>query len=151
MARLSLFTYHVILHPEEVKKGEKQDDSQLIIKPTTVLAKDQQSLAFKVTREIDEKYVDMFDRIEVGIAPFNERTRKVTDSSLTIIGPGEGLLANEPILTVGEGNMLDDNNAFLSNSGTAKYDNQVPFTLTGSSRVPAVYFNAAQSLADANV
>ena len=146
MARLSLFTYHVILHPEEVKEGEKQEDSKLIIKPTTVLAKDEQSLAFKVTREIPEEYVEKFERIEIGIAPFSKRTRKTTDPSLTIAGQS-GALVNyaNSVLDQKDGEIINWNNE------TSSYDNKIPFTLTGSARLPSQYFNASETAADANI
>lgn len=64
----SLFEYAVILHTTN-DKG-KVTDSKVIIKPTTMLAKSEQDVAFKVTRAIPEKHAKNPDDVEIIIRNF---------------------------------------------------------------------------------
>lgn len=69
--RMKLFEYAVLIHPGEVKDGEKQADKTLLIKgPATVLAKDEKQAGTLVAREIPEDCIDKLDRVEVIIRPF---------------------------------------------------------------------------------
>lgn len=76
MAKLQLFQYAVILHKKRDNKNdaakitEEIDDSQLIIEPKWVLAKDSKSVAFTATRAIDEKYTSDPDMIEIQVRNF---------------------------------------------------------------------------------
>jgi hypothetical protein len=67
-----LFTYAVILHKkkEDNNKAIEQFDSVVIIEPTTVLAKDHNDVAFKVTRLIPEEHAEDPDNVEILIRPF---------------------------------------------------------------------------------
>lgn len=72
-----LFTYAVILHTE--KKGSeamaggttmKEYDSKLIIEPTTIMAKNEKDVVFKVTRLIPEDSASDPDNVEILVRPF---------------------------------------------------------------------------------
>lgn len=66
-----LFEYAVILHKyETTEKGKKYVDSEVIIPKSTMLAKDDKAVLFKVTREVPEKYVDDPDNIQIVIRGF---------------------------------------------------------------------------------
>lgn len=72
----TLFTYAVILHTE--KKADKsaggttitEYDSKVIIEPTTILAKSEKDLVFKITRLIPEDAAENPDNIEILVRPF---------------------------------------------------------------------------------
>lgn len=64
----SLFEYAVILHTTN-DKG-KVTESKLIIKPTTMLAKSEQDVAFKVTRAIPDEHAENPDNVEIIIRSF---------------------------------------------------------------------------------
>ena len=71
MAKLRPIEYAVLLHPKEVKNGKaKEEDTIFIVEPTTVLAEDQDSLSFKVAREIPAKYEKDFKRMQIVIRDF---------------------------------------------------------------------------------
>lgn len=57
-------------HPDTSKDGEKNQNSELIVEPYFVTAKDEKTLAYKVVRKLDEKYVDTMNQIEILIRPF---------------------------------------------------------------------------------
>lgn len=63
-----LFEYAVLKHTTD--KDGKVTDSEVIIKPTVMLGKDEQAVAFKVTREIPEEHVENPDNIEIIIRSF---------------------------------------------------------------------------------
>ena len=70
---LKLFSYAVIVHEYEPSKdglGEVFKDSKIIIEPTTVLAKMEKDVIFKVTRLIPEQYASNPDNVEILIRPF---------------------------------------------------------------------------------
>lgn len=66
---LKIFQIAIILHPteEESKKGLK---TTFIQEPTFVLAKDQKAAEMQSLIELDKKYKDKFDRIEIACRPF---------------------------------------------------------------------------------
>jgi hypothetical protein len=76
MAKLQLFQYAVILHKKrqstatEAAKTNEIEGSELIIEPTWIMAKDNQSVAFLATRKIDEKYVSDPELIEIQVRNF---------------------------------------------------------------------------------
>jgi hypothetical protein len=71
MSRFQLFQYAVVVHKfEGVDNNKKYIGGELIIPPTTELAKDEKSLAFKVTRLIPEDKISDPDDIEIIIRPF---------------------------------------------------------------------------------
>lgn len=63
-----LFEYAVILHTTD-DKG-KVTNSEAIIKPKTILAKSEQDVAFKVTREIPDEHAENPDNVEIIIRSF---------------------------------------------------------------------------------
>lgn len=66
-----LFTYAVILHSKLVsEKGGTSYISELIIEPTTVLAKSEKDVVFKITRLIPAEHAENPDDIEILVRPF---------------------------------------------------------------------------------
>ena len=63
-----LFQYAVILHKYD-KEGI-YTDSKIIIEPTTVLAKSEKDLVFKITREIPEEYAEDPDNVQILVRNF---------------------------------------------------------------------------------
>lgn len=64
----NLFQYAVILHERD--KDANYVDSKIIIEPTTVLAKSEKDLVFKITREIPEEYASNPDNVQIVIRNF---------------------------------------------------------------------------------
>lgn len=71
---MQIFEFAVVYHPEKGEKksddGKSQRRSEIIVKPTTVLAKDQAAATLLAAREIPAEYVDKLDRVEVAVRPF---------------------------------------------------------------------------------
>ena len=137
MAKLKLFEYHVILHPKDPEKG----DSELIIKPDTLMASDPKEAAFMVTRLIPEKHAKEFSRIDIGIRSFNKGKKS---------GPRESSSPVETyIATSGIGSVQGDQGLKLTGGGpwndlTTTAGNYVNISTTTSG---GSYFNAADALA----
>ena len=70
MAKLKLFQAAVVWHPDPDKKEDEGKDSVVLIEPYTALAADEKTLAYKIVRKLDEKYIDQMVQIELIIRPF---------------------------------------------------------------------------------
>ena len=76
MNKKKLFEYAVVFHNYEaasataVSTADVYKDSEMIIEPTRMLAKDEKEVAFKVTRLIPEKYAGNPDHVEIMIRNF---------------------------------------------------------------------------------
>lgn len=68
MSKKQLFEYAVILHTTD-EKG-KVTDSKIIIQPKTILAKNEQDVAFTVTRAIPDEHAKNPDNVEIIIRNF---------------------------------------------------------------------------------
>lgn len=65
MLKSKLFQYAVIYNPT------KEDETpKIIVEPTTVIGKSENSVSMKAIREIPEEYMDKFEDIEVVVRPF---------------------------------------------------------------------------------
>lgn len=64
----SVFEYVVLYHTKN-EKGEVTETT-IILNKQICLAKNDQAVAFKVTREIPEKYAEDPDNVEIIIRPF---------------------------------------------------------------------------------
>lgn len=74
MAKGKLFTYAVLFHPRPLRDAGGNDTtppSQILIKPTEVLAQDDKTVAMIATRQIPEEYADKLDLVEVIVRPFS--------------------------------------------------------------------------------
>lgn len=69
MAKSKLFQAAVLFHPTEAeaKEGKK---TEVLISPKDIVATDEKAAVFQVIREIDQKYADKFDQLEVIVRPF---------------------------------------------------------------------------------
>lgn len=65
MIKSKLFQYAVIYNP--TTEGETP---KIIVEPTTVIGKSENSVSMKAIREIPEEYMDKFEDIEVVVRPF---------------------------------------------------------------------------------
>lgn len=71
--KLALFEAAVLYHPPaRTIKGEEVQErrTELVLTPTTFLARDQEHAAMLAARAIDAKYEDELDRCEVVVRPF---------------------------------------------------------------------------------
>lgn len=66
MSRKSLYEYAVLHH----KETEDNIETELLIKPTIELAKDERSLGMMIARKLPESLLDDLDNIEIIIRPF---------------------------------------------------------------------------------
>ena len=66
MKKLQLFQVAALLHPEE----KSNDSTELIIEPFYKLAKNDKIAAQLVVRDLDAKYEDALDRVEIIVRPF---------------------------------------------------------------------------------
>ena len=67
--KLNLFQYAVLLHPKKNKDGY-DDNTELLVEPTTMLAKDDKQAGIKIARQIPEGHLDSLDRVEILVRPF---------------------------------------------------------------------------------
>ena len=66
---MKLFEYAILYHPtpEEKKKGKK---SEIVVKPTTVIADSEKSANLLAARDIPESYMDKLEQVEICLRPF---------------------------------------------------------------------------------
>lgn len=64
-----LFEYAAIFNPteKELKAGVKPE---LIVKPTTILAKNDKEVALQAARAIPDAFADKLDQVEIAFRPF---------------------------------------------------------------------------------
>ena len=66
-----LFDYVILFHEYEVKDGKKEyKDTKIIKEKSSILAKDQNAVAFKATREITDEYAEFPEQVEIIVRPF---------------------------------------------------------------------------------
>jgi len=71
MNKFSLFQYAVILHKKETKDGKTEFvGAEMIIEPTTMLARNERDAIFKITRMIPEEKATNPDDIDIIIRNF---------------------------------------------------------------------------------
>lgn len=71
MSKSVIFEYAVIYHGATIDKDTKETSpGEIIVKPTTILAKDAGQATLLAARAIPEKYLAKLDRIEVAVRPF---------------------------------------------------------------------------------
>ena len=58
-----LFEYAVIYTPED-------EPAELVIKPTTILAKSEKEANFVAARAVPDKYSDKLEDLEIAVRPF---------------------------------------------------------------------------------
>jgi hypothetical protein len=73
--KLQAFTAIALLHPEEShlvvkEKGSEEENTELILEPTVVLAATAESARVLASRKIDEKHTKFMHRVEVVVRPF---------------------------------------------------------------------------------
>lgn len=74
MAKGKLYSYAVIFHPKPTKDTAGNDTtpkSEIMIKPTDILATDDKQVAMIATRQIPKEYEDKLDLVEVIVRPFS--------------------------------------------------------------------------------
>lgn len=65
-----LFQYAVLWHPTKEQFEKDGKKSVLVVEPSTILAKDQNSATMTIVRKIPEQFADQLDQIEIAIRPF---------------------------------------------------------------------------------
>jgi hypothetical protein len=74
MAKGKLYTYCVLYHPKPSRDAGGNDTtppSQILIKPTDVLAQDDKTVAMIATRQIPKEYEDKLELLEIIVRPFS--------------------------------------------------------------------------------
>lgn len=67
---MTLFQYAVILKPSNREIIEGNAKHELLVKPTDILAPDENTVMLQAARAIPEKYSNCLDRIEIAVRPF---------------------------------------------------------------------------------
>ena len=67
---MKLFQYAVILKPSNREIMEGHDKHELLVKPTDILATDENTVMLQAARAIPEKYSNCLDRIDIVVRPF---------------------------------------------------------------------------------
>jgi len=65
-----IFEYAVVFNPTPNEVKDKGSKPEIIVKPTTILANDDQEALFNVTRAIPEEYASRFSQLSIAIRPF---------------------------------------------------------------------------------
>lgn len=68
--KLRLFEYAVLLHPDTDKDGREIGKTEVLKKPSTLLAKDEKQVSILAAREIPSEHLDCLDRVEIVVRPF---------------------------------------------------------------------------------
>jgi hypothetical protein len=74
MAKGKLYSYAVLFHPKSTRDPGGNDTtppSEILIKPTDVLAADDKTVAMIATRAIPKEYEQKLDLCEVIVKPFS--------------------------------------------------------------------------------
>ena len=67
---MKLYQYAIILKPTKKELLEGTGKHELLVKPTDILAGDDNAAMLQAARAIPEKYLECLDRIEVAVRPF---------------------------------------------------------------------------------
>ena len=70
MEKLTLFQYAIIWHPTAKQQKEEGLKSTLLVEPTTLLAKNEQSVLMSAAMQIPPDKQDELDQIDIAIRPF---------------------------------------------------------------------------------
>lgn len=67
-----LYEYAVILNEKRDKDGEETEPAEIVVKPTTIVAKDEQQAQMLAARAIPEEMISngKLDRLMVVVRPF---------------------------------------------------------------------------------
>ena len=70
MGKMRLFQAAVVWHPDLDKESEENMSSEILVEPYTTLEVDETTLAYKLVRKLDEKYINQMKQIEIIVRPF---------------------------------------------------------------------------------
>ena len=62
--------YYQLVNPDLDKEAEANMSSELLVEPYTTLEVDETTLAYKLVRKLDEKYINQMKQIEIIVRPF---------------------------------------------------------------------------------
>lgn len=65
-----LFSYAIIYNGRKADKDQPEEKSEILVPPSYMLAFNQDEVAFKASRTLDEKWVDKFSDISILVRPF---------------------------------------------------------------------------------
>ncbi len=68
--RSSLFEYAVLLHPESKDRTKEPEPSEILVKPTVILAASENEAQMVAARAIPEEYVKRLPEVEIAVRPF---------------------------------------------------------------------------------
>lgn len=78
----TLFEYVILLHPNE----DTKNDTILIRKPKTYLAKNAEQVAMMASRLIPDQYEKNLDQIAILVRPFKRNNNFIINSGTAIVG-----------------------------------------------------------------
>lgn len=68
---MQLFEYAILLDPKEDKDGSVVEEGEVLVAPTSVLARDQAQATLIAARAIPEQYMNgALNRVRVAVRPF---------------------------------------------------------------------------------
>jgi len=67
MEKSILFQYAILWHPTKEQKDKK---SEVIVEPTTILAKNPSVAQMMAVKAIPDKYTDQLEQVDIAIRPF---------------------------------------------------------------------------------
>lgn len=66
----SLFEYAILLHPIQEDTTKAVPPSEILVKPTTILAATPQEAQMVAARAIPDRYIDRLQEVEIAVRPF---------------------------------------------------------------------------------
>jgi hypothetical protein len=71
MGKLILYQAAVLWHPDENNEEQYQKEkTKVLIEPHFLLAKNDKSAAYKLSKQIPEEYLEEIDQVEILVRPF---------------------------------------------------------------------------------
>ncbi len=70
MSKAQLYEYAIIWHPTKKQQEEQETKAKLIVEPTTILAKDENSVLMTASMSIPVEYKDKLEQVDIVIRPF---------------------------------------------------------------------------------
>ncbi len=67
---MKIFEIAAIYVPTEDKETKTKEKAEIIVAPTSVLAKDQATASMLAARLVPDKFADRLDQVQVAVRPF---------------------------------------------------------------------------------
>lgn len=67
---VQLYEFAIILQPKKTKDGDLKEEAELVVEPTTILARDTDQATLLAGRAIPEEFMDRLERLTLAVRPF---------------------------------------------------------------------------------